>query len=125
MAHAGGVTTCTASSEAVFELKGKEGTRLSRDAKNVNRSVLVVDDLCLNRMVLGKLLASFGFAVAYSRDGQEAVQEFQRRKESNEELYAILMVRALCATHEGFLYFPSGAHYEAELFMCNSDVRIA
>ncbi len=56
------------------------------------RNVLVVDDLYLNRVVLGKLLASFGFVVTYSSDGQEAVDTFQKRKESNEDFYAILMV---------------------------------
>ncbi|CAL8470081.1 g9623 [Coccomyxa elongata] len=55
------------------------------------RNVLVVDDLYLNRIVLGKLLASFGFVVTYSSDGQEAVNTFQKRKESNEDFYAILM----------------------------------
>lgn len=92
MADVGGATSLSASSKGLLQLKSKEGRGLL-GARKENRSVLVVDDLYFNRMILGKLLASFGFAVSYSRDGQEAVDEFERRKKTKEELYAILMVR--------------------------------
>lgn len=98
MADVGKATMCAPASSGLFEVSSKEGKELLEDHKG-NRSVLVVDDLYLNRMILGKLLSSFGFIVSYSRDGQEAVAEFERRKNRNEELYAILMVsiRRLCS----------------------------
>lgn len=86
-------TTCTATSSA-GNSTGQKFTRNSEQPKAPEkRNVLVVDDLYLNRIVLGKLLAGFGFVVTYSSDGQEAVETFQKRKESNEDFYAILMVR--------------------------------
>ena len=85
-------TTCTASSRA--ELATIEKTACgARQPPSQRRNVLVVDDLYLNRIVLGKLLASFGFVVTYSSDGQEAVDTFMKRKESNEDFCLILMVR--------------------------------
>lgn len=84
-------TACTASSRAVLSTTEKAAPG-PREPPSEKRNVLVVDDLHLNRIVLGKLLASFGFVVTYSSDGQEAVDTFQKRKESNEDFYAILMV---------------------------------
>ena len=84
-------TTCTASSRAVVSPIEKAAPGPS-EPPSEKRTVLVVDDLHLNRIVLGKLLASFGFVVTYSSDGKEAVDTFQKRKESNEDFYAILMV---------------------------------
>lgn len=84
---------CTVSSRAHL-LTCEEAACGGKQPPSENkRHVLVVDDLFLNRIVLGKLLASFGFVVTYSSDGQEAVETFQKRKESNEDgFFCVLMV---------------------------------
>lgn len=90
-AAADGVS-CNATSRTEVAMFGKTACG-ARQPSSERRNVLVVDDMYLNRIVLGKLLASFGFVVTYSSDGQEAVDTFLKRKESNEDFFMILMVR--------------------------------
>jgi PleD family two-component response regulator len=90
-AAADGVS-CNATSRTEVATFGKTACG-ARQPSSERRNVLVVDDVYLNRIVLGKLLASFGFVVTYSSDGQEAVDTFLKRKESNEDFFMILMVR--------------------------------
>ncbi|KAK9808987.1 hypothetical protein WJX72_007397 [[Myrmecia] bisecta] len=69
-----GASTC--SDAALLGPDGMDGAR-----------ILVVDDIKLNRVVLGKLLKALGFDVVYAATGLEAVEQYEQLK----DLFCLLM----------------------------------
>eukprot|EP01137_Pigoraptor_chileana_P033954 Opistho-2@25772 len=53
--------------------------------------VLVVDDLAVNRLVLGKMLQKLGCTVAYANDGLEAVAKCGKRAQESGEFDVVFM----------------------------------
>jgi len=64
----------------------RERTLLERGSRSLT-SVLLVQ---VNRVILGRLLQSFGFDVCYSKDGLEAFEFF---KEQGTDISCVWMVR--------------------------------
>lgn len=60
------------------------------------KTALVVDDVFLNRIVLGKTLQNFGFRVLYAENGLEAVQTIEK------EMVDIVFMDLMMPIMDGF-----------------------